>query len=341
MPSVLVVGEVENGALAPVTDELLAAAEKVAPSTRPMLALVADSAQGLAEAGSASGAGRVCLMVHPALAGGGAGVFDAPVAALEKLIGTIEPEIVLFGRTDFGANVAPRVAIRLGAAVASDCIDLAVDAASGRLKVTRPVYGGNALALFEFGPQNPQIAVIRPRVFEPGNAVAAADCVVEEFDVSDVVREPRARVADTVPEDRSGVRLEDAEAVVAGGRGLGGPAAFDLLRELASLLHGAVGATRAACDAEWIDHSCQIGLTGKTIGPRVYIAVGISGASQHMAGCSGAKTLVAVNRDPDANIFKNARYGAVGEWEQVLPAFVAAVRDLDRDQRPAEFRQGP
>ena len=331
MPSVLVVGEVENGALAPVTGELLTAALKVASPARPMLALTAASLSGLGEAGLAAGAGRVYLLEHPALADGGAGVFDAPVAALEKLIGTVEPEIVLFARTDFGSNVAPRVAVRLGVAVASDCIALGVDAASGRLAVTRPVYGGNALALFEFGAQNPQIAVMRPKVFETTGTGPVADGEVEEFDVSDVIGEPRARLVETVPEDQAGVRLEDAEVVVAGGRGLGGPAPFEQLTELASLLHGAVGATRAACDAEWVDHRYLIGLTGKTIGPQVYVTVGISGASQHMAGCSGAKTIVAINKDPDANIFKNARYGVVGEWQRVLPAFVAAVRDLDSD----------
>ena len=329
MPSVLVVGEVEKGALAPVTGELLAAARKVAPSTRPMLALAAAPDAGPGEEALSAGAGKVYLMEHPALANGDAGVFDASVAALEKLIGTIGPEVVLFARTDFGANVAPRVAVRLGADIASDCIDLALDAASGRLTVTRPVYGGNALALFEFGPKNPQIAVMRPRVFETDDLETATGGDVEKFDVSDVIGETRARLVETVPEDQAGVHLEDAEVVVAGGRGLGGPAPFEQLKELASLLHGAVGATRAACDAEWVDHSCQIGLTGKTIGPRVYLAVGISGASQHMAGCSGAKTLVAINKDPDANIFKNARYGVVGEWERVLPAFAAAVRDLD------------
>jgi len=331
MPSILVIGEIENGALAPVTGELVAAAAKATPAEPPVLALAAASASGLGEAGLAAGAGRVLLLEHPALADGGTGVFDAPVAALEELIRAIEPEIVLFARTDFGANVAPRVAARLGVGVASDCIDLAVDKVSGRLTVTRPVYGGNALALFEFGPLNPQIAVIRPRVFEPAGTGAAAEGEVDEFDVSHVIGQPRARLVETVPEDQAGVRLEDAEVVVAGGRGLGGPAPFEQLKELASLLHGAVGATRAPCDAEWIDHSYQIGLTGKTIGPQVYIAVGISGASQHMAGCTGAKTIVAINRDPDANMFKNARYGVVGEWERVLPAFVAAVRDLDRE----------
>ena len=328
MSSVLVVGEVEGGTLAPITGELLAAAAQVAPSNPPVLALTSAPVPGLGDAGAEAGAGRIYLMQHPALEEGGAGVFDAPVAALAKLIQTVEPEVVLFGRTDFGANVAPRVAVRLGVNVASDCIDMVTDAASGRLAVTRPVYGGNALALFEFGPRNPQVAVVRPRVFEPNDTGAVPNWEVVEFDVSDVIGEPRVRRSEIMPEDRTGVRLEFADVVIAGGRGLGGPAPFEQLQELASLLHGAVGATRAACDAGWVEHGYQIGLTGKSIGPRVYVAVGISGASQHMAGCSGAKTIVAVNRDPDANIFKNARYGVVGEWERVLPAFVAAVRDL-------------
>ncbi|MBM3957126.1 MAG: electron transfer flavoprotein subunit alpha/FixB family protein, partial [Gemmatimonadetes bacterium] len=218
MPSVLVAGEVENGALAPVTGELLAAARKVTAGERPMLALLAAQASGLGGAGLAAGVARVYLLEHASLDHGGAGVFDAPVAALEKLIRATEPEIVLFGRTDFGANVAPRVAVRLGVSVASDCIGLAVDPASRRLTVTRPVYGGNVLAGFEFGPRNPQIAVLRPKVFDPGEPAPAAHGEVVAFDVSDAVEEPVARLVETVPEEPAGVRLEDAEVVVAGGR---------------------------------------------------------------------------------------------------------------------------
>ena len=124
------------------------------------------------------------------------------------------------------------------------------------------------------------------------------------------------------------MKLEDASIVVAGGRGLGGPDPFGLLEELAILLGGSVGASRAACDAGWVDHSYQVGLTGKTIAPNLYITVGISGASQHMAGCSGAKALVAIDRDGQANIFKDARYGVVGEWQEVLPAFIEEIRNL-------------
>jgi electron transfer flavoprotein alpha subunit len=124
------------------------------------------------------------------------------------------------------------------------------------------------------------------------------------------------------------MRLEDAPVVVAGGRGLGNAAAFKQLEELAGVLGGAVGATRAVCDAGWVPHALQVGLTGKTVAPNLYIAVGISGASQHMAGCAGARTIVAINRDRGSNIFKEARFGVAGNWEEVLPAFTAAVKEL-------------
>jgi len=331
MTSVLVIGELQDGGLAPVTGELLAAAGKAVPSERPALALLTSPAQRLDGDTIASGAERVYLLEHLSLAGGGTGLFDAPVAALVKLIRAVAPDIVLFARTDFGTNVAPRIAVRLDVAVASDCVDIAIDAASGRLVATRPVHGGNALAEFEFGAANPQIAVIRPRVFEAAEPTGVADGEVERFDVSDVIGEPVERLVETIPEEQSGVRLEAAPVVVAGGRGLGGPEPFEQLRQLASHLHGAVGATRAACDAEWIDHSYQIGLTGKSVGPQLYVAIGISGASQHMAGCSGARVIVAVNRDPDAHIFKDARYGVVGDWREVLPALVSAVEELTED----------
>ena len=141
----------------------------------------------------------------------------------------------------------------------------------------------------------------------------------------------RTRLVETVAAETEGVRLEDAPVVVAGGRGLGGPEPFEQLRELASALGGAVGASRAACDAGWIDHGYQVGLTGKAVTPDLYIAVGVSGASQHMAGCSGARNIVTINRDPDANIFKESTYGVVGDWKAVLPSFIEAVRELTGD----------
>ncbi len=194
----------------------------------------------------------------------------------------------------------------------------------------RPVYGGNAVAVVSC-EYTPQMAAIRPKAYEPLDADTSRQGQVISFPVELDDSQARSRVVDVVREEAAGIKLEDARVVVSGGRGLGGPDPFQELEELAKLLGGAVGASRAAVDAGWVPPSYQVGLTGKTITPDLYITVAISGASQHMAGCSGAKTIVAINRDAEANIFKEARYGVVGDWQQVIPALTEAVRELTRD----------
>jgi electron transfer flavoprotein alpha subunit len=329
MPSVLVVGEVSNGGLSGVTGELLSAARKLAQSPA-WVAVLSDDATAAARSALDYGVAKVFQIEHPGLKDGGTGGFDATVAALTQLIQSKRPDIVLFARTDLGYNVAPRVAFRLGVPVAQDCVDLAWDEASGTVVVTRPVYGGNALASYRFKESRPQIVIVRPKVFEPAAPTGARTGEIEPVGVDVPDTAVRARLVESAREARQGIRLEDAEIVVAGGRGLGGPEPFKRLQELADVLGGALGASRAACDAGWIDHAHQIGLTGKSIGPKLYITVGISGASQHMAGCSGARAIVAINKDPDANIFRDARFGVVGEWQKVLPAFIDTVRELGR-----------
>ena len=214
------------------------------------------------------------------------------------------------------------MAFRLGAVFASDCME--ISNVEGSIVVTRPVFGGSALADFEVAASQ-SVITLRPGSFPASTETGNPS--VEEF-ISDVAVDQRASVLDTIEESREGVRLEDANVIVSGGRGLGGPEPFSVLHDLANVLEGAVGASRAACDAGWIDHAYQVGLTGKSESPDVYIAVGISGASQHMAGCSSSRAIVAINKDADSNIFKEARYGVVGDWEKVLPAFLSAVRDI-------------
>ena len=169
---------------------------------------------------------------------------------------------------------------------------------------------------------------MRPKAFEALEPDATRSGEIESFQVDLDESAIRARLVETVTQQAEGVRLEDATIVVSGGRGLGGPEPFEELRNLSQVLGGALGASRAACDAGWIDHSHQVGLTGKTITPDLYITVGISGASQHMAGCSASKNIVAINRDEDANIFKSATYGVVGDWNKILPSFIETVREL-------------
>ena len=283
----------------------------------------AKSTRGLQEGAIAHGADKVYLVQDVHLAEPG---LDAPVAAIEKLCAHAGPGVVLIGKTDTGRDLGPRLAYRLSAAIAQDCTDAWME--GDRVGATRPVYGGNAVAKIVFGPGDPQVLTMRPRAVEPLEADSGRSGDVESFspgiDASDV----KVKVLDTVQEEAQGVRLEDANIVVSGGRGLGGPDPFNQLEELAGVLDGALGASRAACDAGWLDHSHQVGLTGKTIAPDLYITVGISGASQHMAGCSGAKNLVAINRDEEANIFKDATLGVVGDWAKVFPAFMDQVKKL-------------
>jgi electron transfer flavoprotein alpha subunit len=250
------------------------------------------------------------------------GIYEQVTGDISALVTSINPDVVMFNKTDFGSVVGPRLAFRSELAFASDCIE--ISNAGGALTVTRPVYGGSALAEFEIASL-PAVVTVRTGAYEP--TTDSRSPAIESFDSGRTV-ERRASVTDTVEESREGIRLEDADYVVSGGRGLGGPEPFSVLADLANALGGAVGASRAACDAGWIDHSQQVGLTGKSVSPEVYIAVGISGASQHMAGCSSSRAIVAINKDGDSNIFKEARFGVVGDWEKVLPSFLATVREL-------------
>lgn len=323
---VLVVGEVKEGGLSPATRELLNVGSRLADGVGQPLGAVflgVDLDEVSREA-MAYGARRVLLAEHSLL---GEGHLEAHVAALEQVCRQAKPSIVLIARTEAGRELGPRVAFRLGAGLVQDAVALSVDDHSKRLRVTRPVYGGNAMAVVTLAG-TPQVVTVRPKVFEAADRDEKARGEVVRIPVEISSSVVRVRVVQRVREQTEGVKLEEARVVVGGGRGLGGPEGFKQLEELAKLLGGAFGASRPACDAGWIDHSYQIGLTGKVVTPELYIAVGISGASQHMAGCSGAKALVAINNDSEANIFKEARYGVVGDWKKILPAFTEAVREL-------------
>ena len=327
MSNVMICAEIENGAVSPASLQLLTAAISSLPDHRRQVAFVGDDLSGISETAGSLPAHQVFLIEHPRLTSGDAGVFDAPVTALHDLCKQESPEVVLIARTDYGSNVGPRLAFRLGVAPAQDCVDLVIDPDTERLNVTRPVHGGNAMAVYEFVDEGPHVVIIRPGSFDPAGADGGAPDVLRH-DPGPSISEPRASLLDTVKVEAEGVPLQDADIVISGGRGLGGPESFEQIQELADLLGAAIGASRAACDAGWTDHERQVGLTGKTVTPALYIAIGISGASQHMAGCTGSRNIVAINNDPEANIFRDARYGVVADWRQALPAFIATVRDL-------------
>ena len=324
MSSILVLGELtENKTLDPVTGELIAAARQIGDDIG--VALLGTDLDGPAHEAIALGASTVYTVQDAVLDGP---EIDPKVAALTGVCGQINPDAVLVGKTQDGREIGPRVAFRLGAGLAQDCIRVGVDADSGRVVATRPVYGGSAMAAVTFPGDGAQVVVMRGRAYEPSEPDASRTGNVVPMTVDLESSTSRVRNIRTVAQASEGVRLEDADIVVAGGRGLGGPEPFGVLQQLTDVLGGAMGASRAACDAGWIDHSYQVGLTGRTITPNVYITVGISGASQHMAGCSGAKHIVAINKDREANIFKDASYGVVGDWEAVIPSFMETVRDL-------------
>lgn len=245
---------------------------------------------------------------------------EAWIPVLERIIQQTKPAAVLFAHTSTGAEIAPRLAYRLGTAVAMSCIAAMVE--NGRLLLTRPCYGGAVHAVVSF-PTAPAIATFRAKCSDPleRDMSRSGEVMHVGFDRSML----RSRVVDHEELSGSGLQLEAARVIVAGGRGLGDQEGFRLLERLADALGGAVGASRVACDLGWYPHSRQIGLTGKIVAPDLYVAIGISGASQHMAGCSRAKTIVAINMDAEAPIFHSARFGVVGDCKEIVPALIDAL----------------
>ena len=322
---VLVVGDINEGKLAAITAEMLGAGKKLSTKLGEPLcaALLGSGVKGLAAEAIAFGADKVFVVDDANLKDYQS---DAYVTAAESVIKQANPRIVLLGQSTVGRDLAPRLAFRFNTSISMDCVDLDVDA-NKLLVQTKPVYGGNARAIFTTEAL-PQMATVRPKAMTalPRDAAKTGEVV----DVASGIdpAKIKTKFVKKIKEEVAGVKLEDAPAVVAGGRGIGGPEGFKQLEELARLFKGAVGATRPAVDNNWVPATIQVGLTGKIVAPELYIAIALSGSSQHMAGCSGSKTIVAINKDPESNIFREARYGIVGDWKQALPAFTAKVKEL-------------
>jgi electron transfer flavoprotein alpha subunit len=256
---------------------------------------------------------------------------DSYASAMFKIVQDLGPRIVLLGQTLTGLDLAPRLATRLNSAAVLDCVNLSIDTDSNLLLMTKPVYGGKALATF-LCEAYPQVATIRAKSMVPPEKDLTRQGEIVTLDVGMDESQIRTRVLEKITERTEGIKLEDAEIVIAGGRGIGSAEGFKELEALAKLLKAAVvGASRPPCDEGWVPTTIQVGLSGKIIAPNLYVAVGISGSSQHIAGCSGSGTIVAINRDPNANIFREARFGVVGDWKTVLPAFSKAIADMAKD----------
>lgn len=253
---------------------------------------------------------------------------DAYANALYHLVEKYGPTTMMIGATPNGRDLGPRISCRLKTGLTADCTALDIDEETGNVAWTRPAFGGNLMATIMCPDHRPQIGTVRPGVFKKPEACGkTAEVIKEEFHVPE--DQIRTRLLEVIKETAGAVvDLEGAEIIVSGGRGVGGPEGFAPLQELADVLGGVLGASRAAVDAGWIGHSHQVGQTGKTVGPKFYIACGISGAIQHVAGMSGSDCIVAINKDPEAPIFGVADYGIIGNVAEVVPALTAEIRKL-------------
>jgi electron transfer flavoprotein alpha subunit len=324
---ILVCGELANGKLASITTELLGCGRKLADDLKEDLSclLASDAVGGASKEAIAFGADKVYAAEHAALKEYQA---DSYMQAVEKLVNEISPRAILIGQTSMGRDLAPHLAFKLGTSLTTDCLDLSMDPAAKLLIQTRPVYGGNAQAVFT-SELMPQVVTVRTKAMSPleRDDSRKGEVVPTKIDID--TSKVRAKILETVKEEAVGIKLEDAPVIVCGGRGVGGPEPFQTtLKELADLLHGAVGSSRPPADNGWVPEAVHIGLTGKIVAPDIYIAIAVSGASQHTAGCSGSKHIIAINKDPEANIFREAEFGVVGKYEEVVPAFTNKLKGL-------------
>ncbi|MBM6870626.1 electron transfer flavoprotein subunit alpha/FixB family protein [Pseudoflavonifractor phocaeensis] len=253
---------------------------------------------------------------------------DAYATALVTLVEKYGPTSMMIGATPHGRDLGPRVSCRLQTGLTADCTALDIDEESGNVAWTRPAFGGNLMATILCPDHRPQIGTVRPGVFKKADPTEGKAEIIRE-DIHVPADQIRTKLLESIKEAAGEmVDLEGAEIIVSGGRGVGGPEGFAPVKELADALGGVVGTSRAAVDAGWIAHAHQVGQTGKTVGPKLYVACGISGAIQHVAGMSSSDCIVAINKDPDAPIFDIADYGIVGDLFEVLPILTAEVKKL-------------
>jgi electron transfer flavoprotein alpha subunit len=320
--NVLVIAEQRDGVLKKVAFEMLGVGAELAAALGGTVeaALLGSGLGELPNMLAEYGATKVYVADDEGLAAYSSEGYTDTLAAF---VGKVEPTIILVGATAMGKDLGPRLAARLGVGLASDCTALEID--GGRLMATRPIFAGKALAKVKLNG-NPQMATVRPNVLAAPEPDAGATATVEP--VAALTGNVRAMVVDIVGAGEGEIDVAEADIIVTGGRGVGGPEGFAPVRSLAKTLGAAVGASRAAVDAGWIEHAHQVGQTGKTVTPNLYIACGVSGAIQHLAGMKTSKAIVAVNKDPDAPIFNVANYGIVGDLFEVVPLLEKELQAL-------------
>jgi len=325
----LVCGEFIDGKVTTTTRELMNAARRLSDELKQPLntVLIGKHLQEAAGEVIALGAQKVYLVNGPLFAESHP---DLHVAIVTEVCQRIMPSIILLSHTEMGRDVAPRLAARLRTTVTVDCIDLAIDPETERLLQSKPVYGGNAIAVWVSESHVPQVVTLRPKVVTPAEPDTSRKGEIASLDITLDESMIRSKRTETVKEEVKGLKLEDAKVVVAGGGGIGGSDGFKILDELAKVLGGAIGASRVPCDEGWIPGNLLIGQTGQVLNPDLYVAVGISGSPQHMSGCSSSKYIIAINRDPDAHIFKEANFGVVGDYAEVIPPLIEKCKTLPK-----------
>lgn len=316
-----VLAEQRQGKLMPVAVELIGEGRKLADTLGVELTalLVGSNVDNIAQSLIAYGADKVIILDNPLLQ-------EYTTEGYSKVVTDIvrerKPEIILIGASHIGRDLAPRVSAKLHTGLTADCTKLEIDIENRRLMQTRPAFGGNIMATIICPNHRPQMATVRPGVMEKAVAKIDRKGTIEKINVNIEDKEIRAKVIQFVESLKKTVNIEEAEVIVSGGRGIGGQEGFKQLEKLANLLGGVVGASRAAVEAGWIDHSHQVGQTGKSVRPRLYIACGISGAIQHVAGIQGAECIVAINKNADAPIIKTADYSIVGDYRDIISIMI-------------------
>lgn len=318
-------GEQRNGEISSVSYELLNWGRELADKLGVKLSsvIIGYGVKDKVEELIYRGADKVYLVEHPLLEHFKS---DAYAQVLERLVCEFKPEIFIASATTIGRTVMPILAAKIKTGLTADCTGLDIDPETKLLIQTRPAIGGNVMAMIKTPNHRPQMATVRPRSRKPlsRDTSRKGEIVFKEY--PEEVYKSKIRFISFVKDELSETPLQEADIVVSGGKGLKGEKNFGMIRELARLLGGAVGASRSAVDMGWISYLHQVGLSGKTVNPRLYMAIGISGAVQHLAGMTSSETIVAINSDPEANIFKVCDFGIVGDLFEIVPLLIQKLK---------------
>ncbi len=322
---VWVIGEQREGKVNPVTIELIGEGRKLADKLGKELAVVIAGyeVEDIVDELLYYGVDKAYYIKHPLLKDFSTDGYAASVAELIKLK---KPEVVLVGATSIGRDIAPRIAGKVGTGLTADCTKLEIDLTDNKLLQTRPAFGGNLMATIVCPKNRPQMSTVRPGVMAKAERKNDVSGLLELITPNLTEEMIRTKLVEILPHEKKAINLTDARVIVAAGRGLKKAEGFELIKELADKLGAEIGASRAAVDSGWIENSHQVGQTGTTVRPELYIACGVSGAIQHLAGMSDSKYIVAINKDPKAPIFSVCDYGIVGDLYEILPEMIQSIK---------------